>query len=84
MALSPKRNSFAFKARGASRLVNASSLVVVGDDDHWLVGVGRGLVRPVGRIFHMSYSIFDARHKCSPNERRLRPPFLITNGCSLF
>ena len=64
-------------------LVNASSLVAGVDEDHWLEGGGRGLVKPVGRVFHMSYAIFSEGIGCSLIERRPRPPCLTTNGCSL-
>ena len=60
MAVNAERYSFAFETRGASRIVNASSMMVVVDVEHWLVGVARNLLRPVGRSFHLTYSVYNA------------------------
>ena len=42
MALATERYSFSFEARGTSRAINATSLRVVVDGDHWLQVGGRG------------------------------------------
>jgi hypothetical protein len=46
MALATERYSFSFEARGTSRAINATSLRVVVDGDHWLVDVARQMLRP--------------------------------------
>ena len=60
MAVHAEKYTFAFETRGTTRNVNASSLMVQVDGDHWLVGVGRNLLRPVGRHFQMTYAAYGA------------------------
>ena len=60
MALAPERYSFSFETRGTIRAVNASSMQVVVDGNHLLVDVARHLLKPVGRVFHLSYSVYMA------------------------
>jgi hypothetical protein len=58
MALNAERYSFMFETRGTARLVNASLLMVLVDGEHWLVGMARNLLRPVGRSFQLSYAVY--------------------------
>ena len=60
MALNAERYSFTFETRGTTRTVNASSLMVLVDGEHYLVGVARNLLRPVGRSFQMTYAMYGA------------------------
>ena len=60
MALNAEKYAFSFETRGTTRAVNASSLMVQVDGDHWLVGVGRNLLRPVGRSFQLTYAAYGA------------------------
>ena len=39
MALSVERYSFSFETRGIARAVNVSTMMVLMDGNHWLVGV---------------------------------------------
>ena len=60
MALNAERYTFTFETRGTTRNVNASSLMVLVDGEHYLVGVARNLLRPVGRSFQMTYATYGA------------------------
>ena len=60
MALAAERYSFAFETRGTSRAVNLSSMMIVLDGNHWLVGVAQHLLRASGRMFHMQYAVYGA------------------------
>ena len=62
MALATERYSFLFEVRGIARAINLSSMQIVVDGGHWMVDVARHLlkVKPVGRVFHMPYSVFTA------------------------
>ena len=60
MALAAERYSFSFETRGSARAVNSSSLQVVVDGGHWFVDVARHLLKPVGRVFHIPYSVYMA------------------------
>ena len=58
--MNAERYSFTFETHGVARTVNASSLMVMVDGEHWLVGVGRNLLRPVGQSFQMTYAMYGA------------------------
>ena len=60
MALNAERYTFTVETRGTTRAVNSSSLMVQMDGEHWLVGVARNLLRPVGRSFQMTYAAYGA------------------------
>ena len=75
MALNAERYSFMFETRGTARLVNASSLMVMVDGEHWLVGVARNLLRPVGRSFQLTHTQYTEHYAGRLQTGKARQPW---------